>query len=450
MAPLPLVNSPFILDSAGVAGLLGGDEAVSTVALTQICGGRSWLGWYNSPGSYVVGKRFQQLARSARSTALRSDSGRHKLTSVDPTLLFEHDGLSKGPAYKGIYSGTSMQATGPLAYLLTKKSAKASNITIEGRTTHSVNVSITRITDSEASSQPQVKLHQRPRFLALLPIAASVGTCVTCGFYRQWYAFSMILLGILARGLTCLFIGCGKLVLDHPRPAKGSPNGDGILGSDEDFILLKGSESVINAATRGKFFLRFPSKHARRMAELCSTLLIVQAIAQLIFIPQGQLFGKLMFVISLICSGAYNLWLSSVDKGDVEETILESVLGEHKLYKFELPNRCSAVVFMLLVFNDGDEPPDPRVLKRIMNAYLPLDSPVWEKWKEIVIDQLKHGQALQFDDSHWNHKDFSEGDRQLLQDLLEDAEVVYNALENNERLRMLSRTTRQRNPLLSV
>ncbi|KAI6143362.1 hypothetical protein BKA82DRAFT_3984058, partial [Pisolithus tinctorius] len=62
--PSPLANTKFILDSASVAGLLGGEEAMSTVALAQIYDRRKWLGWYNTPGSYIIGKRFRRLAHS--------------------------------------------------------------------------------------------------------------------------------------------------------------------------------------------------------------------------------------------------------------------------------------------------------------------------------------------------------------------------------------------------
>ncbi|KAG6378018.1 hypothetical protein JVT61DRAFT_13697 [Boletus reticuloceps] len=39
----------------------------------------------------------------------------------------------------------------------------------------------------------------------------------------------------------------------HPKPAKGSPAGDGILTSDKDIILLRGTEGAVNSIMRGRF-----------------------------------------------------------------------------------------------------------------------------------------------------------------------------------------------------
>ena len=55
----------FVLDGSAVAGILGGEEAVTSTTLVHVFEGGKWLGWYNSPGSYLMGKRFGLLAQSA-------------------------------------------------------------------------------------------------------------------------------------------------------------------------------------------------------------------------------------------------------------------------------------------------------------------------------------------------------------------------------------------------
>ncbi|KAI6161044.1 hypothetical protein EDD17DRAFT_1591905 [Pisolithus thermaeus] len=430
---LPLADSDFVLNSAAVAGLLGGEEATSTVALTQIYDKRRWLGWYNSPGSYVMGKHFRRLARSAKVDVVfdsDSDAGTtsgSQMVHIDPSVLFTHEGWSGGPAFKGIYSGSNIQTTGPLASWLMKKAGKTDSQKIEGRKTQPVNVTVA-VLEQVATLRQQMTFHHRSPPLAFVPIAISLSTCFACGCYHQWYAFSMILVGILSRGFACLFIGSGNLVFDHPKPAEGSPPGDGVLGCDQDLVLLKGNEYVVNAITRGRFFFRFRSKYTCRMVEGCSILLIVQAIAQLIFIPQSKLFGQLMFVSSLAVSWIYNLWLSSRDKGEVKEAIFKQVLGEPSLTKFVLPNRVSAVVFLLLVSNNPRTSSNPKKLKKIMDIFLPSDSEVWEIWKDTVAERLKSGQALQFSDTHWNREELTEDDdRKLLKTLFEDAKDAVKA-----------------------
>ncbi|KAI6030106.1 hypothetical protein EDC04DRAFT_2605519 [Pisolithus marmoratus] len=411
--PSPLANATFMLNSTGVAGLLGGEEAMSTVALAQIYDRRKWLGWYNTPGSYIMGKHFRRLAHSIISDSHvnpQSGTGPSEIVHIDPALLLQHDGWSKGPP------------------LLMKRCIRISGTQVEGRVTQPVNVTIARL-EQNPRLQPQMKFRHSPPLHSIIPIAVSFTTCVICGLYHEWYAFYMILLGILARGLTCIFIGSGELTFDHPKCAEGSPPGDGILGCDQELVLLKGHENIINAATRGRFFFTFQSKHACRMVELCSFFLIAQAIAQLICIPQSGLFGQLMFVFSIATSWVYNLWFLSFDKAEVRKEIFRNVLGSPKLKKFIFPNRSSAVVSLLLFSCDRKEPSnDPKKLKKIMDGLLPSGALVWEIWKGIVIEHLANGQPLCFDDTHWNHRDLSsESDRSLLKTLLKDAETAYDA-----------------------
>ncbi|KIK25139.1 hypothetical protein PISMIDRAFT_9732 [Pisolithus microcarpus 441] len=429
----PLANSSFILQSASVAGLLGGEEATSTVALLQVSDKRRWLGWYNSPGSYVMGRRFRRLAHSATPEVVSGpdcdpESGT-EMVHIDPSLLFAHDGWSKGPAFTGAYSGSSLPETGPLASLFAKKSFSLRGITIKGRESQPVSVTVASL-KQVPGLQEQMTFHHHPPLAAIVPVLASLATCITCGVYGQWYAFSMILLGIFARGSVCVFIGSGKLFFDHPKPAEGSPSGDGILGNDQELTLLKGEEHVVNAVTRGRMLFRFRSKLTCHMAEWCSILLIVQAIAQLILIPQSQLFGQLMFLISLAVSWSFNMWLSSVDKEDVRNEIFSKVLGEPSLIKFTFRNRVSAVVFLLLALSyDHRSPGNLGRLKKIMDTLLPTDAEVWEIWKETVLRKLRSGQELQFEGS--DHSDLSRRDETLLKTFLKDAEAAYTAFKNH-------------------
>ncbi|KAI6143370.1 hypothetical protein BKA82DRAFT_4017638 [Pisolithus tinctorius] len=431
--PSPFAQTTFVLNSTGVAGLLGGEEAMSTVALAQVYDSRRWLGWYNTPGSYIIGKRFRRLAHSIVSDLhVNPGSGvESEVVHIDPALLLQHDGWPKGPVFKGIYSGTSLQVTGPLASLLMKKCVRKPGVSIPGRTTQPVNVTIARL-EKVPGLKPQMKFHHSPPICAIIPIVVSLATCAMCGLYGEWYGFSMILLGILARGLTCVFIGSGELLFDHPKCAEGSPPGDGILGCDHELVLLKGAENVVNAVTRGRFFFSFRSKHTCRMVELCSFLLIAQAIAQLICVPQSNFFGQLMFAFSIATSWVYNLWFVSFDKEEVRQKIFCDVLGSPQLDKFVFPNRCSAIVSLLLFSGDNQGlSSDPKKLMKTMDGLLPSGSLVWGIWKEIVIKHLTEELPLHFDDTHWNHQDLnSESDRMLLKTLLKDAQTAYDAFIN--------------------
>ncbi|KAI6002292.1 hypothetical protein F5J12DRAFT_842315 [Pisolithus orientalis] len=170
------------------------------------------------------------------------------------------------------------------------------------------------------------------------------------------------------------------------------------------------------------------------MVELCSFLLIAQAIAQLICVPQSNLFGQLMFVVSIATSWVYNLWFLSFDKAGIRQEIFRSVLGSPKLEKFVFPNRSSAIVSLLLLSGDNQKlSGDSEKLKKIMDALLPSGALVWETWKKIIIQRLQDGLPLRFEESDWNRQGLTfEPDRLLLETLLKDAEAAYVALSNGQ------------------
>ena len=80
--PSSFTKTHFVLDGSAVAGILGGEEAITSVTLVHVFEGWKWFGWYNSPGSYLMGKRFGLLAQSAvpiLRKAVGDDAARQRL-----------------------------------------------------------------------------------------------------------------------------------------------------------------------------------------------------------------------------------------------------------------------------------------------------------------------------------------------------------------------------------
>ncbi|KAI6097542.1 hypothetical protein F5141DRAFT_464277 [Pisolithus sp. B1] len=418
---IPLESSRFILNSTGVAGLFGGEEAVASIALVHVFEGRRWFGWYNSPGSYIMGMRFNRLARSAV-PSLSRDKREHVQT--DLASLFEYHG-QKGPKFRAVHSGTTFQETGHLAALFMQECTESHAIRIEGRETQPVSVTIANL-DYVPPHEVFPTLHRRRApFYAGVPIVVSMSTCVVCGWYGEWYSFSVILFGIIVSGISCLVIGSGTFRFTHPEPAPGSPPGDGILGCDEGVVLLKGQEGAVNAVTRGRFSLLFECKDARRSVRfirMCSVILVIQAVAQLILVPQSTLFGQLMFVVSVAVSWLYNLWLWSIDKEKVQRDLLMKVLHKPRLTKYILGTRTSMVIFVLLAL-DMDDPED------VINFLLPPNTRAWQIWKAAVIKRLRNHEKLRFDASDWDDSSLLEGERQMLKTLFKDAQHAYEGFD---------------------
>jgi len=409
---LPLDTSPFTLSTSGVAGVIGGDEATSAIATVNIYESRRWLGWYNTPGSYQISKRLGLLAKS------RIHDGFFPGVQTDPAKLVDLD-ITKGPKFTAAHSGTVIEDTGHLASLVVKECAALEGKAVEGRKTQAVGVTVVELSHVPAARMYPKRINPYTPIIATIPIAVSLAGCVACGVFEDWYAFSLILLGILANGIASLVIGSGKLQFTHPVPAMGSPPGDGILGSGKEIVLLKGAEGAVNSITRGSFSLSFSNEAELRSIGWCSALLTIQFIAQLLLIPQASLFGQILFVTSLGVSWIYNSWLASLDKDKIQRDILfNSVLHTPFLTKYTLGTFTTTVVFALLVL----QPEEPI---KFLDELLPNDTKVWRQWKETIVRRLLNKEKLEFAISDWQVDGLSVQERSLLETLYGDAQAAY-------------------------
>jgi len=253
-----------------------------------------------------------------------------------------------------------------------------------------------------------------------------------CALVTDWVSFSMILLGIISSGVACLVIGSGELSLDTVKmPAPGAPPGDGILIGDETVIVVKGAEKDVNAITKGKFMLSIAGKPRYNRVGLCSLLLLLQFLLQLLLIPQGTLFGQTMFLGTLGISWAYNSYLSSLEKEKIQAKVLFKKLGKPKMRKFRLGTRTTMTVFACLLICDGMESPYDGINPgKILRDFIPNDTQVWQRWRDKVILQMNEGNSsseslthLELDQGDRSH--LGESDINLLTTLLKDAKSAF-------------------------
>ena len=383
------------------------------MATVHVYQGRKWLGWYNSPGSYSVAKKYGQIAHSGIWDGLFPG------IAVDPVTLFELSG-SSGPRYFDTSSGAIIQDTGHIGHLFMKECEVSDEDVrvVKGRLSVPVTVTIARL-----QHEPDYKINpQLPRpttiLLAFIPILSSLATCVLCGVYEDWYCCAMILLGIITSGLSCFVIGSAKLCFTHPTPSAGSPNGDGIMRSGKEIVVLLGSQGAVNTVTRGEFSLIFADSPNHGNVGVCSLLLVLQFVAQLLLIPQGSLFGQIMFLISLAVSWVYNSYLSSSDREKIQRRMLrEKILPDMRLTKYKLGTNVTMVVFVLLVLR----PSNP---EKLLNNLLPNDTDAWNVWKRVVLNKVKEGKPLSFDNG--DYEDVAVNEKPLLEILYKDAKAAYD------------------------
>ncbi|KAF8131489.1 hypothetical protein EV363DRAFT_1330193 [Boletus edulis] len=461
MPPLgtPLAHPTFNLNTAGVAGFFGGEEAISAMATVHLYKGRQWLGWYNSPGSYTIAKRFGRMANS------RFWDGLFPGANDSPAVSFELDG-KKGPQYIAALSGTTLQ-TGHLGYLTMERSKEVKTEKIKGRETTPINVAYLAMKNVDYNA-PVKLIPFKSALWGLIPITVSIVTCIMCALVYDWFSCSMILIGIFTNGLASAFIGVGKLVIKSvSQPASGAPSGHGILIGEDGVVVIKGKERDVNAITKGQFDLLtdpMQSDEAKvdevkedddesddegddenadenendkkkaveeksdereyRAIGVCSLLLLLQFLLQLLLI---------MFLFSLGVSWGYNSYLSSLEKEKIQAGILFKALGDPEMCRFRAGTRTTMAVFVCLLLFYGVERSSPekdRELRvKILKSCVPNDTDVWKRWREKVVDQLLNidegSHSLPYLVRTEGDLELPTSDKKLLKQLLKDARAAF-------------------------
>ncbi|KIJ69759.1 hypothetical protein HYDPIDRAFT_104381 [Hydnomerulius pinastri MD-312] len=420
----PIISDNFNLDASGVVGFFGGEEVIAAIGTVHLYKGKRWLGWYNLPGSYTIARRFGQLANSGFWHHLFPGS------NGSPESSLGLDG-KPGPKYVGALSGTVLEQTGYLGNLMTTGIKAAEVVKIPGRVTLPNEVALLDLRNADiwCTNSPVLQEDVGHALLALIPIITSLATCIICGLCGDWYCFAMILLGIVASGVTSFVIGSAELSIQTVRPASGSPPGDGMLIDTNSLVVLKGEEGVVNAITKGKFVLKLEGSPSYNRVGLCSMLLVIQFLLQLLLIPQGSLFGQVMFITSLAVSWLYCYYLSTIPQEDIQLKWLLRYLGNPKIQRFRLGTRTTMSVFACLMLCDGLPRPlrvvDP---EKTLRDFIPLESAVWQRWRKKVIRQLnaeKYGSLSELDLDDDDVEGFEEADTALLNALLGDAKSAF-------------------------
>ena len=428
MPPLcpPLSDTKFTLNAWGLAGVFGGEEAISAIALTPLYPERRWLGWYNAPGSLEVARHLSRLAYFQYLQRISPSS------TKSPADLFGLDSRV-GPRYTAALSGVELP-TGHLGYLTLQRCKEIQEtIEVPGRITGPVHVALINLGDVDLDHNVP-RLSRLNAILAFIPIIVSVVSCVVCALVQDWYSFSTILIGISASGFAALTISASvKLHLKSVRiPTTGyrSPPGDGILVPviwEDIVVVIKGAEPTVNLITKGKFGL-VPGGHRGFQCGIVvsAILLILETLAQLFLIPQGILFGQIMFVLSLCVSWAYNFHVSLLNAENLQANVLFQKLGNPRIHKYHIGTRTMMTVFVALLVFDGIPNPSAIAVQQTLRSFLPNDTLVWEKWRTKVARQVCDTSLSCLEPDEGDDEGLTDSEKELLTVLLHDASRAYN------------------------
>ncbi|OJT11175.1 hypothetical protein TRAPUB_12309 [Trametes pubescens] len=415
-------NTKFDLDTSGVAGFFGGDVALSAMVTSHIYAGRRWLCWYNQPGSFEVARRYGQLAQSRFWDAL------YPGPNVDPASLFHFHTKEHGPEY--IYfdkkEAASSYTTGYTARLFLDHCKLIQPCEPPNQDAETAIGSVT-VVELETSPETRDTAAQLPqttsmKVVASVPIMVSLATSTLCALLGDWYCCSMILFGMACNGIACCIAGRGALhfrMLKRPN-AKHMSARTGILHDGNELVIIKGTRRTLNAITQGRFQVHYNSHPKHHDIGCCALLLSSQLLAQLLVVPQGHLFGQLLFLISLAVSWAYNSYLSSPDIATLLCTVLfERVLriesavetpapGPQEkgkltlsqptnMKKYSFGTRTTTVVFALLVIAPCGR--GEGALRRVLDRLLTNNAPVWTRWKDLVEASIEQQHDTSLDPS---------------------------------------------------
>nr|VWP01756.1 Polyadenylation factor subunit 2 [Ganoderma boninense] len=164
-------------------------------------------------------------------------------------------------------------------------------------------------------------------------------------------------------------------------------------------------------------------------------LLMVQPVIQFFLVPLGSLFGQLLFVVSILASWAYNLYLSNrIDRDVILTQFLFDQLGlndrEH-VQKYRLTTLTSLVAFTALVLASARPKIDDPLA--FLDSMIPQNTVVWRAWKEAMTAVLKNREYIHegpAEDRIFSEADLKRVDKEyrgLLKIFFDDAEDSWKA-----------------------
>ncbi|TBU28957.1 hypothetical protein BD311DRAFT_308195 [Dichomitus squalens] len=397
--------------TAALLGFVGGEQNLGALQVTHVNGRRSLPSAFNAPGSYLTGQGFGRL------TASRVWDGPHPGVSVDPTALSSNSSSLNGPKFTAAFSGSALPTTGPIAKLLTEYSRRLAITVLEGRVTTPSAVTVVELPDA-----PECEVHPTARISApvILPILVSSAATAACGVVGDWSTLGMLILGMASNGIASYALQAGDLTFTRPVTTPGAPAGDGYLESDNEIVVLKGSEAAVSSITRGQFTLRCKNEGALQAFSTCSFLLTLQCVVQLLVVPRGSFFGQLFFLFTMVVSWLYNAYVARQEKAAWEKLVLEDLLKAPTMKRYSLGTRTQAAVFLMQVLK-------PSNVEEQLSLLIPNNTPVWKTWRQTVARRLQDSKPI-FDGAEVERSSsFNANEMKLLATLFNDAQAAVDA-----------------------
>lgn len=259
---------------------------------------------------------------------------------------------------------------------------------------------------------------------------------------------------------------------------KNSTYGDGgLLLHEHGAIVLRGDENTLGELTRGHFHIDFsePAEELNSILvlpfhwqrELCISLIrrfayrrhidleldeylrgfidsffkhatihmglsamMIQFLMQIILIPQGTLFGQLMFATSLGLSSIYNVYLATRQDSFQTRFLLDLYgLKESSFKRTLLTSKAGMAVFACLALRHLPL----YAPRKILNTLVEGEGVVWGRWKELVVRKLESGEPVEFSEEERRWEGLDEAGKSELSERLDEAVAGYTGILIHQR-----------------
>ncbi|KDR74930.1 hypothetical protein GALMADRAFT_157445 [Galerina marginata CBS 339.88] len=153
-----------------------------------------------------------------------------------------------------------------------------------------------------------------------------------------------------------------------------------------------------------------------------SVALTMQFLLQLFLVPQGELFGQIMFLSSLGVSWLFNAYLASVNTEVLQTRILINVLLNKPVIQTLQFSKWTALMAFATVYLDTQEP------KMFLDGVI-HDTRVWRIVKETIVEAIEQEEDPKkvLEDKPKKKNGLNEKEIGLLHDMIEQASIGYLA-----------------------
>jgi hypothetical protein len=207
------------------------------------------------------------------------------------------------------------------------------------------------IAENGWNNEDEVKVKQNRIHMMVGLCAAflNTGICAILGLMNDWFAMSIILIGML---INFLFMGtvssCKITVKKHNiKEPESIPPGHGIFSHKDNnmFLAVFGDESSVNGIAKTKLEVGPKRRTSNAKLGLGCIGMYFLFLAQLIIPAQASLMGQIFFLASLLIGWISNAYYSSLDATKAQRQIVKKACGA-QVVAVLLGNRTS--VFLTL------------------------------------------------------------------------------------------------------